>query len=348
MSESVMIQSNHLMTEQEIEDFLCSMKESGAKPNLLRRLKTSVQSLYVFLPEDKMLNKIVLQLWRSDMETKGYASATIQNYVKYINKYLDFCNCSAIRFNKGRAKDITEMRFGYLTAKYPTEKRDRKDVVWVCECKCGKMVEYPATRLLLGNTKSCGCIQVELLQRSNKYIDNTSIRQSLDDTVISTRSTSGYIGVIKKRNKWQAQITYKRKKHFLGCYDDINDAIKARARAKELVIADAKGLLNFYDEIHKAQEPIPSRASIEKIDSETPQWKANNTVMSAARRCDNTSGQTGVYKKRNRWIARISHKGVLYKLGSFENIEEAISERKKAEELLKKDQAAFLETYRKN
>ena len=30
MSESVMIQSNHLMTEQEIEDFLCSMKESGA------------------------------------------------------------------------------------------------------------------------------------------------------------------------------------------------------------------------------------------------------------------------------------------------------------------------------
>ena len=240
------------------------------------------------------------------------------------------------------------MRFGYLTAKYPTEKRDRKDVVWVCECKCGKMVEYPATRLLLGNTKSCGCIQVELLQRSNKYIDNTSIRQSLDDTVISTRSTSGYIGIIKKRNKWQAQITYKRKKYFLGCYDDINDAIKARARAKELVIADAKGLLNFYDEIHKDQEPIPSRASIEKIDSETPQWKANNTVMSAAKRCDNTSGQTGVYKKRNRWIARISHKGVLYKFGSFENIEEAISERKKAEELLKKDQAVFLETYRKN
>ncbi len=240
------------------------------------------------------------------------------------------------------------MRFGYLTAKYPTEKRDRKDVVWICECKCGKMVEYPATRLLLGNTKSCGCIQVELLQRSNKYIDNTSIRQSLDDTVISTRSTSGYIGIIKKRNKWQAQITYKRKKYFLGCYDDINDAIKARARAKELVIADAKGLLNFYDEIHKDQEPIPSRASIEKIDSETPQWKANNTVMSAARRCDNTSGQTGVYKKRNRWIARISHKSVLYKLGSFENIEEAISERKKAEELLKKDQAAFLEAYRKN
>lgn len=66
-----MIQSNHLMTEQEIEDFLCSMKESGAKPNLLRRLKISVQSLYAFLPEDKMLNKIVLQLWRSDMEARG-------------------------------------------------------------------------------------------------------------------------------------------------------------------------------------------------------------------------------------------------------------------------------------
>lgn len=347
MSESLVIQTEHIMTEQEIEDFLCSVKDSGASSNMIRRFKTSIISLYDFLPDNKRLSKSALQLWRSEMEKKGYASATILNYVKNINKYLDFCGCSSIRFNKGRAKDITEMRFGYLIAKYPTEKRDRKDVVWVCECKCGKMVEFPATRLLLGDTKSCGCIQLELLKRSNKYIDNTSIRQSLDDTVISKRNTSGYIGVIKKRNKWQAQITYKKKKYSLGCYEDINDAIKARSRAKELVIADAKGLLNFYDEINKDQEPIPTKASIEKMETTPPLQRINDTVMSAVKRCDNTSGKTGVYKKRNRWLARISHNGILYQLGSFVDLDEAVAARKKAEDLLRKDQVAFIETYSK-
>lgn len=339
---------SHCMTQKAMDTFIQSELDKGASENMIRRFRGTLKVIYEFLPDDKCITKERLIEWRKSMENNGYASITILNYVKYINRYVDFVGCSELRFNRGKAKDIAGMTFGYLTAKYPTEKRDRKDVVWVCECKCGKVVEFPATRLLLGNTKSCGCIQVELLQRSNKYIDNTSIRQSLDDTVISKRNTSGYIGVIKKRNKWLAQITYKKKRYSLGCYDDINDAIKARARAKELVIADAKGLLNFYDEINKDQKPIPTKASIEKMETTPPLQRINDTVMSAAKRCDNTSGKTGVYKKRNRWLARISHKSVLYKLGSFENIEEAISERKKAEELLKKDQAAFLETYRKN
>ena len=32
---------------------------------------TKLCLVYAFLPEDKMLNKIVLQLWRSDMEARG-------------------------------------------------------------------------------------------------------------------------------------------------------------------------------------------------------------------------------------------------------------------------------------
>ena len=47
-------------------------------------------------------------------------------------------------------------------------------------------------------------------------------------------NTSGYKGVYwdKKHEKWLAQITYNKKNIHLGCFDDIEKAIKARADAE--------------------------------------------------------------------------------------------------------------------
>lgn len=60
-------------------------------------------------------------------------------------------------------------------------------------------------------------------------------------------------------DKWQARITYKGVQYSLGCYFNIDDAVKARARAKELVMADAQGLLDFYNELSKSFPQISSR-----------------------------------------------------------------------------------------
>lgn len=49
----------------------------------------------------------------------------------------------------------------------------------------------PATRLLLGNTLSCKCLQKECFRRMNKYIDNTSLRQTLEEKVESRHAVSG-------------------------------------------------------------------------------------------------------------------------------------------------------------
>ena len=348
MSESAMLQSDHLMTEQEIDAFLYSIKEIGASPNAIRRLKTSITSLYEFLPEDKRLNKAILQLWRSDMEKKGYSSATILNYVKNINKYLDYCNCSNLRFNRGKRKDITGMTFGYLTALEPTDKRDRRDVVWRCQCKCGNIVEFPATRLLIGNTKSCGCLQIDLFQRANKYIDNTSLRQALEEQVKSERAVSGYTGVVPKRGKWAAYIRYKGKYYYLGCYTKIEDAVKARARGKELVQQDAMGLLNFYEEIHKFDPALPSRNTTPQREFPASKRQINAQPGSAAKRTDNLSGHTGVSLRSGKWEARICYQKVLYKLGRFEEKEHAIAARQTAEKALLEDAEAFVAQYSQN
>lgn len=323
--------TKHIITPETMADFLAFQSDSGASANMIRRFSCTVRALYDYLPEDKTVTRDSLLNWRKSMEDSGYASQTILNYVKYINKYLDFVGCSELRFNRGKAKDITGMTFGYLTAIEPTDKRDRKNVVWRCQCKCGKMVEITATCLLLGNTKSCGCILTEHLQRANKYIDHTSLRQALEEREKSTRTPSGYTGVVPKGDKWQAQIYYKGKRHNLGVYSNINDAIKARARGKELVQADALGLLDFYTEIHKSDPLLPSRDSIEKIEFPSASKKINNKPGTAARRSNNTSGYTGVYFRKGKWEARISHQGTLHILGRFDDKEDAIAARKKAE-----------------
>ena len=334
-----------LITPASVEAFLAHARADGTPENTLRRLAAAANSLYAFLPEaDKTLTRDRLLGWRADLESRGYSPVTIQNYVKYINKYLDYVGCSAIRFRQGRAKDITGMTFGYLTALSPTDKRDRKDVVWLCQCRCGQTVELPATRLLRNNTLSCGCIKKEQLNRANMYFAETGLRQSLEDKPISTANQSGYVGVVQKRGKWQAQITYRKKHYILGTYTHLDDAVKARARAKELVMENAAELQELYNLLHESDESLPGRLTTPKQDvAPPPPPQAESDTP--ARRSDNTSGYTGVSYRKNKWEAKLCYQGTRYLLGRFDQKEDAAAERRRAEILLAEDPRGFVEKY---
>lgn len=335
------------MSPSKIDGFIAYETDNGASNNMIRRISCAARALYDFLPEDKLLTKDRLQQWRKNLEERGYASITVQNYVKYINRYLDFVGCTDIRFNRGRARDIKGMTFGYLTALEPTGAKKRKNIVWRCQCKCGNIVEIPATCLLLGNTLSCGCLHKEHFQRINKYINNTSLRQVLEEQVVSTRSASGYVGVTPKRWKWQAYICYKKRRYSLGCYTDIEDAVKARAWGKELVQADAMGLLNFYEEIHKFDPELPQRSMLSRKEFPVIEWRENEGLGKMAKRRDNHSGCTGVLRVRNQWKVQISQSGIRYNLGIFETFEEAVKARKQAEYDFKMEPESCAKKYKK-
>ena len=55
-------------------------------------------------------------------------------------------------------KDLTGLRFGYLTAIRPTDNRRHSYVVWECRCDCGNTVYVRSSSLTSENTKSCGCL----------------------------------------------------------------------------------------------------------------------------------------------------------------------------------------------
>ena len=345
MAETMINTCSHQMTPDTMAAFIESEIKKGASENTVRRLKATVKMVYEFLPEDKLLTRERLLEWRADLNERGYAYQTIQNFVKWINIYLDYVGLSEIRFNRGKGKDISGMEFGYLTAIEPTNKRHRKDVVWLCRCRCGTMLEMPATRLILNNTLSCGCIQKEKIKRANKYFGGTSLEKSLKDPVTSTRSMSGYVGVTRKRDKWQAYITYKRQHISLGVYEKLEDAVKARARGKEAVMADATELLKIYEAIHENDEALPSKSTLPKNDLPYEPRVINNQPTTAAKRLDNKSGYTGVSFRKNKWEARICYNKLRYFLGRFDTQDEAIKARQDAEKLLQTGPDAFVVHY---
>lgn len=328
------------MTHENIAAYLQYEQSLNASENKLRRCRRVTSSLYEWLSDDKSLTKEALLAWRRSMKDLGYTPATELNYIKGINRYLDYIGRSDLRFNRGRARDISGMQFGHLTAIEPTGEKHRKDYVWRCKCQCGKEVTYPATRLLTGNTISCGCVRTENLKVYNKYIEGTSLRQSMEERVYSTRSHSGYTGVTAKRGKWQAYICYKGQNISLGSYTRLEDAVKARARGKELVQMDAMGLLDFYEELHKDDPAQPRRADI-KIQHKEEKTEDQPVSLMRAKRSNNTSGYPGVHRKRSKWAARITHQKQTYHLGVFETYEEAVAARQRAEAQLTENSEQF-------
>ena len=90
---------------------------------------------------------------------------------------------------------------------------------------------------------------MDVLNNPNVYIDHiyhnkndnrksqlrlSTNQQNQFNTLISKNNTSGYKGVYwhKKHNQWEALISFNKKQIYLGLFDNIEDAIKARQQAE--------------------------------------------------------------------------------------------------------------------
>jgi hypothetical protein len=114
--------------------------------------------------------------------------------------------------------------------------------IWQCQCECGNIAEVRGNDLRTGNTKSCGCLQTEIAQeQGEKHVGNI-LANLVEGTNLGTitaklskNNTSGVKGVFwnSRRQKWEARLMFQGKVHYLGGYDNIEDAAKARREAEE-------------------------------------------------------------------------------------------------------------------
>lgn len=69
--------------------------------------------------------------------------------------------------------DITNQKFGRLTAIRPTTERKGGCVVWECLCECGNTAFVTAKSMRNGNTLSCGCLHKDTIRKNfSKDITN--------------------------------------------------------------------------------------------------------------------------------------------------------------------------------
>lgn len=64
--------------------------------------------------------------------------------------------------------DLSQKKFGRLTAlKY--DRWENKRSYWMCKCECGTVRPFQYSHLINGYSKSCGCLQKELLLKRIGY-----------------------------------------------------------------------------------------------------------------------------------------------------------------------------------
>lgn len=163
---------------------------------------------------------------------------------KLVTGNLSSCGCG----RKPPLKSWIGKRFGRVVVlEYAGKENDRH--MWRCRCDCGREFTANQSNLQDGQTTSCGCKQKE---RTGLHFAEGTFVEGIQSQTISRANTSGVRGVYfnKRRGKWVAQIMFKGKCYYLGGYDKLEDAAKARTRGEEMF----DDFLEWYKQEHGDRE----------------------------------------------------------------------------------------------
>lgn len=79
-------------------------------------------------------------------------------------------------------KDLTDGKFGRLTALKFTGRDKHRHLQWLCCCDCGNITTVSQANLMNGHTKSCGCLKRERKGSKNVSYGTTHWRLRQDKT----------------------------------------------------------------------------------------------------------------------------------------------------------------------
>ena len=97
----------------------------------------------------------------------------------------------------GQRYELKGRRFGRLLVLHIAKKKSFRNWQWVCQCSCGNKTTVSATRLVKGNTVSCGCFRREAVSKRRRYL--RPYESSYNLLVIDNN---------KRKNKHPIELTY--------------------------------------------------------------------------------------------------------------------------------------------
>lgn len=192
---------------------------------------------------------------REDGKTRWLCRCDCGNTCEVASEYLrsgrqKSCGC-------GKRKDLTNQRFGSLTAIERTEQYvirgdGRKKYLWKCVCDCGEVVYRLPEKLNESQDSMCKKCQAEkavsAMRQNAGFVGGTQIAR-IRNMEPTAACKSGVRGVFfnNRSRKWRAMLRFQRKNIYLGEYTDFNAAVKARKEAEEKYFTS---FLEEYDREH--------------------------------------------------------------------------------------------------
>jgi len=247
-----------------------------------------------------------------------------------------------------QAKDLTGQRFGKLVAIRPTEERQWGSVLWECQCDCGNKVLFTVIKLTSGTAISCGCIKRKRI--SSKRKDLTGQRFGKLTVLRATSSLD------RKNVVWECECdcgnklnvrTYlltsgntqscgclrtEKRRHIKDLTGQRFGKVVAIRRTGERskygvmweCLCDCGNLTYISSDRLSRSGHAQSCGCLLKKQEE----------IKDAPQSDNKTGYKGIYFTKGNYLVSILLRGKRCHLGTFNNLEDAIAQRKKADEIL--------------
>lgn len=135
-----------------------------------------------------------------------------------------------------------------------------------CRCICGKERDVIIFDLATGGSLSCGCKRME--KENEKQKEGRKIGAALMGEIhasnamaglnhaLNKNSSTGHTGVsyMKQYGKYRAYITLHRKQIYLGLYETLEEAVKARKEAEEKYYSPYREIVKEIKEKYKVKK----------------------------------------------------------------------------------------------
>lgn len=182
------------------------------------------------------------------------------------------CKENGEKSSKRKLIDLTGKRFNKLVVigldrkeeKVYSNGKKRMIYYWKCKCDCGQEVVISGKCLKAGRIKDCKDAKRNEIKSYTKIGNEFKKKNILKEGTrldnlsgkISKANTSGVRGVSfkKDKNKYKATIGFKKDTYFLGYYDKLEDAKKARKNAEDKYYKPILEKYNYKNRKNKENE----------------------------------------------------------------------------------------------
>lgn len=169
-------------------------------------------------------------VWKCKCDCGGYKNVPTHLLT---SNHTQSCGC-LIREIQGN--DLTNQKFGRLTALYPCNYKKKSSIVWHCICDCGNEYDVDSYNLRAGLTQSCGCITSSIGEENiQKLLKENNISYKKEYTVKEIGNLRFDFAILENE-KIVRLIEFDGIQHFssrLGMWNDTEDDLFKRKNRDE-------------------------------------------------------------------------------------------------------------------